>query len=159
MTLRRAHGRGAGALVRAETMPADELPLGMQAPPQASAGGERRADSTFDGPRAVRSRGGGPRPPRSAGRPARPLAPAAGRGRDVIPQCYAAHFTAALPIGRSSGTLGERIPSHVLARGRVFRFHRWSGQCARPQLAHACWGLAFTGARAAIEPASSASRP
>lgn len=31
MTLRRAHGAGASALIRAETMPADELPVGVPA--------------------------------------------------------------------------------------------------------------------------------
>lgn len=59
MTLRRAHGAGAGALVRVETAPADELPLGVQAPPQASAGGERRADGTWaPGARTAQAAGG-----------------------------------------------------------------------------------------------------
>lgn len=59
MSLRKAHGAGAGALVRVETTPADELPLGVQAPAQVSAGGERRADGTFaPGARTVQSAGG-----------------------------------------------------------------------------------------------------
>jgi hypothetical protein len=57
--VRRAHGTGAAALVRVETAPADELPLGVQAPVQAPAGGERRADGTFaPGARTMQSAGG-----------------------------------------------------------------------------------------------------
>lgn len=40
MTLRKAHGNGAKALVRAETMPADELPLGV---PESADGASRTA--------------------------------------------------------------------------------------------------------------------
>lgn len=59
MALRSAHGTGIDALLRAETAPVDELPLGVQAPPQASAGGERRADGTFArGARTVQASGG-----------------------------------------------------------------------------------------------------
>lgn len=59
MSLRKAHGHGAAALVRVETMPADELPLGVQAPPQVSAGEERRANGTFaPGARTVQAAGG-----------------------------------------------------------------------------------------------------
>lgn len=59
MTLRRAHGNGADALVRVEHLPADELPLGVQAAPQASAGHERRANGTFaPGARTVQAAGG-----------------------------------------------------------------------------------------------------
>lgn len=59
MTLRRAHGRGAKALLRAETMPADELPLGVQAPPQESAREERRPDGRWArGARTAQSAGG-----------------------------------------------------------------------------------------------------
>lgn len=59
MTLRRAHGTGAPALVRAETSPADELPLGVQESPQASSGDERRANGTFaKGARTAQAAGG-----------------------------------------------------------------------------------------------------
>jgi hypothetical protein len=59
MTLRRAHGNGASALVRAETAPADELPLGVQAPRQGGAGAERRPNGTFaPGARTAQSAGG-----------------------------------------------------------------------------------------------------
>ncbi len=59
MTLRKGHGAGRDALVRVETMPADELPLGVQAPAVESAGGERRPDGTFaPGARTVQSAGG-----------------------------------------------------------------------------------------------------
>lgn len=59
MTLRKAHGAGSKALVRCETPPPDELSLGVQAPPQASARGERRANGTFaPGARTVQSSGG-----------------------------------------------------------------------------------------------------
>lgn len=59
MTYRSAHGNGASALVRVETSPADELPLGVQASPQANARHERRPDGTFaPGARTVQSAGG-----------------------------------------------------------------------------------------------------
>lgn len=59
MALRKAHGNGAAALVRVETAPANELPLGVQAPAQENAGGERRADGTFArGARTMQSAGG-----------------------------------------------------------------------------------------------------
>lgn len=59
MALRSAHGNGASVLVRAETAPADELPLGVHAPPQESARGERRSDGTFaKGARTAQSAGG-----------------------------------------------------------------------------------------------------
>ena len=59
MTLRKAHGSGAAALVRVETLPADELPLGVQAPPQASARKERRPNGTFaPGARTIQASGG-----------------------------------------------------------------------------------------------------
>jgi hypothetical protein len=59
IVIRRAHGTGANALLRAETAPADELPLGVQAPLQAEAGSERRADGTFaQGARTSQSAGG-----------------------------------------------------------------------------------------------------
>jgi hypothetical protein len=58
MALRTGHGNGAGT-PRVETLPADELPAGVQAPPQASARGERRPDGTFaPGARTVQSAGG-----------------------------------------------------------------------------------------------------
>jgi hypothetical protein len=54
-----AHGTGAGALIRVETAPVDELPIGVQAPPHASTGGERRADGTFaPGARTMQAAGG-----------------------------------------------------------------------------------------------------
>jgi hypothetical protein len=59
MPLRTAHGEGAGALVRAERSPVDELPRGVQGPPQASARGERRPNGTFaKGARTAQSAGG-----------------------------------------------------------------------------------------------------
>lgn len=61
MTWTRAHGRAAelGALVAVATAPPDELPLGVQAPPHAEAGDERRADGRFaKGTRTAQSKGG-----------------------------------------------------------------------------------------------------
>lgn len=59
MPLRTAHGTGASALIRVETAPADELPEGVQAPPQDDARGERRPDGTFaPGARTIQSAGG-----------------------------------------------------------------------------------------------------
>lgn len=59
MALRTAHGTGAPALLRVETTPADELPLGVQAPLRAEAGSERRPNGTFArGGRTVQSVGG-----------------------------------------------------------------------------------------------------
>lgn len=61
MTLRRAHGRAAelGAVVAVETMPPDELPLGVQGPSHAEAREERRADGRFQkGTRTAQSKGG-----------------------------------------------------------------------------------------------------
>jgi hypothetical protein len=59
VTLRQAHGNGAGALVRVETAPADELPLGVQAQPHASARDERTPDGRFlPGARTVQAAGG-----------------------------------------------------------------------------------------------------
>jgi hypothetical protein len=59
MALRTGHGKGAPALVRVETAPVDELPIGVQAPLHAEAGGERRPDGTFaPGARTVQSAGG-----------------------------------------------------------------------------------------------------
>jgi hypothetical protein len=59
MAVRTAHGNGAPALLRVETAPADELPIGVQATLQAEARGERRADGTFaPGARTVQSAGG-----------------------------------------------------------------------------------------------------
>ncbi len=59
MALRRAHGRGASALVRVETAPVDELPMGLQAPLVATAGDERRPDGTFaPGARTAQAAGG-----------------------------------------------------------------------------------------------------
>jgi hypothetical protein len=59
VSLRRAHGHGRGALVRVETSPVDELPLGVQAPTEESARHERRADGTFArGARTAQAAGG-----------------------------------------------------------------------------------------------------
>jgi len=58
MALRNGHGAGAGS-PRIEVLPPDELPNGVQAPPQASARAERRPDGTFaPGTRTVQSAGG-----------------------------------------------------------------------------------------------------
>lgn len=58
MTLRTGHGTGAGS-PRVEVLPADELPLGVQATPQVPARGERRPDGTFaPGARTVQAAGG-----------------------------------------------------------------------------------------------------
>jgi hypothetical protein len=58
MALRTGHGNGAG-VPRVEVLPADELPAGVQAPPLASAGGERRPDGTFaPGARTIQAAGG-----------------------------------------------------------------------------------------------------
>jgi len=46
MALRAGHGKGAG-VPRIEVLPADELPLGAQAPEQATGRAERRPDGTF----------------------------------------------------------------------------------------------------------------
>lgn len=57
--IRTAHGNGSDALVRVETSPADELPRGVQGPPQESARAERRPDGTFKpGARTTQSAGG-----------------------------------------------------------------------------------------------------
>lgn len=59
MALRKAHGRGAKALIRVETSPPDELSLGVQAPTQEPARAERRPDGTFaPGCRTAQSAGG-----------------------------------------------------------------------------------------------------
>lgn len=59
MALRSAHGNGAGALLRVETAPVDELPEGVQGPPQAAARHERRPNGTFaKGARSVQAAGG-----------------------------------------------------------------------------------------------------
>ena len=47
MTLRRAHGKGARALVRVETSPADELPAGVPAPASKLPPGNRSPDNRF----------------------------------------------------------------------------------------------------------------
>jgi len=58
VTLRSGHGKGAG-VPRIEVLPADELPVGVQAPPQAVARGERRPDGTFaPGARTIQAAGG-----------------------------------------------------------------------------------------------------
>jgi hypothetical protein len=58
MVLRSGHGNGAGS-PRIEVLPVDELPPGVQAPPLASAGDERRPDGTFaPGARTAQSAGG-----------------------------------------------------------------------------------------------------
>jgi hypothetical protein len=58
VTLRTGHGNGAG-VPRIEVLPADELPLGVQAPPQARARDERRPDGTFArGARTLQAMGG-----------------------------------------------------------------------------------------------------
>ena len=58
MALRSGHGHGAG-VPRVEVLPPDELPAGVQAPTQASAGDERRPDGTFaPGARTLQSAGG-----------------------------------------------------------------------------------------------------
>jgi hypothetical protein len=58
MTVRNGHGTGAG-VPRVEVLPVDELPAGVQAPPQASARGERRPDGTFaPGARTTQVAGG-----------------------------------------------------------------------------------------------------
>ena len=59
MSLRKGHGRGAPALLRSETLPADELPLGVQGDLLAPAREERRADGTFaPGARTLQAAGG-----------------------------------------------------------------------------------------------------
>ena len=58
MTLRKGHGRGAG-VPRIEVLPADELPIGVQAPAQDESTGERRPDGTWvPGARTAQSDGG-----------------------------------------------------------------------------------------------------
>jgi hypothetical protein len=59
MAWRSAHGSGSAALVRIETAPANEQPLGVQAITLESAGGERRPDGTFaPGARTAQQAGG-----------------------------------------------------------------------------------------------------
>lgn len=58
MALRSGHGHGSG-VPRVEVLPPDELPMGVQATAQASAGGERRPDGTFaPGARTMQAAGG-----------------------------------------------------------------------------------------------------
>jgi hypothetical protein len=58
MSLRSGHGNGRGT-PHVEVLPPDELPEGVQAPPLASARGERRPDGTFaPGARTAQSAGG-----------------------------------------------------------------------------------------------------
>jgi hypothetical protein len=58
MALRSGHGTGAG-VPRVEVLPVDELPQGVQAPPLASTGSERRPDGTFaPGARTMQAAGG-----------------------------------------------------------------------------------------------------
>lgn len=58
MTLRKGHGNGAG-VPRIEVSPPDEIPRGLQAPPQASSKRERRPNGTFaPGCRTAQSQGG-----------------------------------------------------------------------------------------------------
>lgn len=59
MAMRKAHGNGTSALVRVETLPVDELPLGVQGEPVENARGERRPDGTFaPGARTMQAAGG-----------------------------------------------------------------------------------------------------
>src|SRR5450432_2982832 len=59
MGLRTAHGTEADSLLRCETLPADELPLGELGPELADAGAERSKRGTFlPGARLAQSRGG-----------------------------------------------------------------------------------------------------
>jgi hypothetical protein len=58
MALRQGHGNGAGS-PHVEVLPADELPVGVQAPAQESARDERRPDGTFArGARTMQAAGG-----------------------------------------------------------------------------------------------------
>lgn len=59
MALRASHGAMRGTGPRVEVLPADELPLGVQAPALVERGGERRPNGTFaPGASTSQSRGG-----------------------------------------------------------------------------------------------------
>jgi len=58
MALRTAHGTGADALVRVETAPADELPVGIPADARTVMPGERGPGGQFAGPNSCAREGG-----------------------------------------------------------------------------------------------------
>jgi hypothetical protein len=59
VALRTAHGKGTAALVRAETLPVDELPDGTQGPQEAEAPHERRSNGQFAKGATTNQRKGG----------------------------------------------------------------------------------------------------